>query len=462
MLRLIFVLLLLLAGCGRGREGDAKARQSDQAQAYIAGPEDVARAELGQIITGATLSGELLADETATVRAQLGGQVVEVSASVGDRVGRGQLLARIEAISERESVRSAAAALNTARTEFTLAQRDEERTATLVKAGALAERDLEQAKAEVANAQARVAQAEANLTTARERLSESVVRSPIDGRVSTASINRGDVVAIGAELFSIIDLSTLELQASVPADSLGSLRVGAPVQFTIQGHGDRQFTGRITRISPAADRQTNQIVVYASIPNPSGLLVSGLYAEGRIATGDRSAVIVPTDAVTMQGGESYVMALENGRAVRRPVRLGNEDAQTGTVQIVSGVQAGQLLLAGIARDVAPGARVEVRGGGARENGSGGGQSPTASQPPNAPSNQTGAEDEAGVPGEGRMQQAVPGPGGGGQQAQPAGRSRPPRQSPTGGDRSQQNLNQNTDATKGSPGTRGAAQPGPGR
>lgn len=356
---------VLLAGCG-DRQNKEEQRQRE-AEPYIAGPEDIARASQGQIVTGATISGQLTADESATVRAQIAGQVTEVNGNVGQRVKQGDVVVRISAVSEREAVQSSRAAVETARTELELARRDEERTATLVKAGALAQRDLEQAQAATANARARLAQAQANLTAASEQLGEAVGRAPITGTISSIPVRRGDVVSIGAELFTVIDLSSLELQAAVPSDTLDRIQVGTPVQFQVQGYGDRQFTGRITRISPAVEPGTNQIQVYAMVPNVGGTLVSGLYAEGRIATGSREAVTVPSNAVTMQGREAFVTVVDRGRALRQRVEVGDRDQQTGTVQITSGLQPGETVLVGAARDVREGAPIEIRGEGRAES-----------------------------------------------------------------------------------------------
>ncbi len=344
-----------------GRDASKNKSAQEQPQAWIAGPEDLVRAYTGHLVTGPTISGELAADKGATVRAQLAGQVVEVNGDVGNRVQRGQVLVRVRALAERESVQSAKAAVETARTELAVAERDEQRTDALVEAGALAQRDLEQARAAVANAKARLAQAQAGLATAAEQLGESVARSPIDGAISSIPVSRGDVVSLGSELFTVINTSTMELEASVPSGNLGLVKVGTPVQFRVQGFGERTFTGRVSRISPAVDPNTNQIRVYATVPNASGALVSGFYAEGRIATGERDAVIVPADAVTVQGDASFVMAVQNGKAVRRPVRVGRRDEQTGAVQIESGIEEGALVLVGAAREVREGAAVEVRG-----------------------------------------------------------------------------------------------------
>jgi RND family efflux transporter MFP subunit len=346
-----------LSGCRQTSE----AKQAEaEPQPIILGPEDVAKAATDLVITGPLISGELQAREQAAVRAQLAGSLLEVNARAGEAVKQGHILARIRAVAEREQVGSAQAAVRTAETQLEAASRDAERTETLVKAGALAQRDLEQARSTEAAAAASVAEAKARLAAAREQLREAVVRAPISGTVARAAVQTGDVVALGAELFTILDLSTLELRAFVAADKLGSIRPGTPLLFNVQGYPDRSFNGKIQRVVPAADPETRQVEVYARIPNDAEILVTGLYATGRVATGVQ-AVVVPAEAVQMSGNVSYVLKLAEGTVVRQDVTLGARDERTGKLQIVSGLSAGDAVLTSASGAIRPGVPVEFRG-----------------------------------------------------------------------------------------------------
>jgi RND family efflux transporter MFP subunit len=274
-------------------------------------------------------------------------------------VRQGQVLARIHAPTEQQAVVSAQAGLATARTELNVVERDAERTERLVQAGALAQRDLERARANVEAARARVAQAQATLTAAREQSGNAVVTAPMSGIVSSRAVDSGDVVTNGAELFTIVDPSRLELRAAVPAEDLSRIAPGVPVQFTVQGYPDRTFRGNVQRVNPAAIAETRQVEVFVTIPNPRGELLSGLYAEGRLATGVRQGVVVPEGAVVTQGETPYVIKVSGGKTERQPVRLGARDPRTGVVAVESGVSPGDLLLAGAALRIPPGTPVEL-------------------------------------------------------------------------------------------------------
>jgi RND family efflux transporter MFP subunit len=188
-----------------------------------------------------------------------------------------------------------------------------------------------------------------------------VVRAPLSGIVSKRTANEGDVVVPGAPLVSIIDPASIHLEASVPAEALTALRVGAPVEFRMGGYSDEVFTGRIDRISPAADSVTRQVRIAVAIPNVSGRLVAGLFAEGRVTAVSREGLVVPATAVDMNGSDAWVSRIHDGRVERIPVEVGLRDERKARVEIRQGVSEGDALLAGGAQAIAPGTSVSIEG-----------------------------------------------------------------------------------------------------
>jgi RND family efflux transporter MFP subunit len=177
--------------------------------------------------------------------------------------------------------------------------------------------------------------------------------------VSEKQVSIGDIVQLGGALYTVVDPSSLELAASVPAEALTRLALGMPVQFVVTGYPGRRFTGRITRINPSADPATRQVRVYAELPNSENNLVSGLFAEGRVAAQSRLAVAVPNAAIDRRLGRPAVLKVLNGKVERVEVALGLADEQTDQVEIRSGVAAGDLLLVGAAQQITPGTPVRL-------------------------------------------------------------------------------------------------------
>jgi len=355
--------LVLLAGCQTTQSaGPGAPRQ----EAVIVGKENTAQAAVEEILTGPLISGALQAEKEATVRAEVGGAVLEVNGEEGQSVRKGTLLARIDPGSLNDAVLSAESAVSSAKNALEVAVREEQRTGRLVEAGALAERNLETARNAVTAAQAQLADAQARLMAAREQVGKATIRAPINGVIAQRPANAGDVVTPGTVLFVIMDPSRLELQASVPAQELPFLRIGTTVDFEVRGASREHFLGRIERISPVADPVTRQVSIFVQVPNPGRRLVAGLYAEGRVATQRRRSLVVPVDAVDTTELNPWVLKVQDGKTERVEVRLGVEDRRTERVEVVSGLSEGDLLLVGAAQQLTPGTPVNIEGESGRE------------------------------------------------------------------------------------------------
>jgi RND family efflux transporter MFP subunit len=359
-MRLLSALLVgatwVSAGCAGGDAGAAKA-ETAPAPVQV-GAENVVTVESGSIATGPIISGELRARREATVRAELGGSLLQVNVEEGQAVRRGAIVARIDPATLDDSRRSAESGVRAAEHQLMVARREAERTGQLVSAGALAARDLEVAENNVAAAEAQLADASARLMSAQKLLGDAIVRAPIDGIVADRAVNTGDVVTPGTPLITVIDPSSMRLEASVPSEQLGQLQVGLPVLFTVRGY-EQSFEGRIERISPAADPTTRQVPIFVSVPNTGGRLVAGLYAEGRVMVESATGLVVDADAVNTAAPQPWVLRVRDGRTEHVDVVLGVRDPRTERVQITAGVAAADVLLRGPAQSIAPGTQVIV-------------------------------------------------------------------------------------------------------
>ena len=350
------LLVTLVSACGGDENGEAPTNATPRA--VQVGTENIVSVKRDTVVSGPIISGELRAANEATVRAELGGSVLQVSVEEGQTVRRGTIIARIEATTLDDARRSAETAVKAAQNQLAVARREAERTQQLVKAGALAVRDLDLALSNVAAVEAQVADAGSRLVSAQKQLADTIVRAPINGVVSARTVNTGDIVTPGAALFTIIDPSSMRLEASVPSEELSALRVGADVLFTVRGY-PQPFEGRIERISPAADPVTRQVPIFVSVPNTSGQLVAGLYAEGRVTSASASGFVVDSDAVNETGESAWVLRVRDGRTERVEVAVGLRDTRTERLQLTSGVSEGDVLLRGPAQGIAPGTAVNV-------------------------------------------------------------------------------------------------------
>lgn len=351
----VLVSSVVLSACGGAPESDA----SSTAVTVQLGPEGIAVAQQTMLASGPILSGALVADRTAQIRAEVPGSVLQVLRDPGAVVAAGTSLAKIDdrAISDQFlSARSGVAASEAA---ADLAARELARAEKLGAAGAIAERDLENARRADLVAKTALYDARARLAQAQKQVDATNVLTPYAGIVSERFVNPGDVVAPGAPLFVVIDPATMKLEAAVPAAQLAQVRVGAPVRFAVTGYPGQTFEGRIASINPAADPQTRQVRLTVRIPNSGNRLVAGLFAEGRVASDAREALTVPEAAVDRRGLAPAVVRLRNGVTERVEVVLGARDEAADRVEITQGLAAGDTILVGAALGISAGTPLRV-------------------------------------------------------------------------------------------------------
>lgn len=349
--------LTALNACSKGDK--ASAAETAKTETMVVGPENITVAANGSIMTGPSISGTLEPDREAVLRAQVSGSVLQTYADQGQAVNAGAVLARIDASGIQDAYTSARAGLVSARNAADVAAKDLARNEKLLAAGAIAERDIDQSRRASIAAQAALEDANSRLATAEKAYRSTTVTAPFSGVVSERPVSAGDVVQPGTALFTVVDPSSMRLEASVPAEQLASIRIGVPVNFTVSGYPGRQFVGRITRINPTADPTTRQVRIYVSIPNEGRALVGGLFANGRMSTATKMGLVVPQSAVDVRGSIPSVMRVKQGKAEKVQVQIGLTDKTSETIEVLSGLQPGDTLLLGAALGITPGTLVRI-------------------------------------------------------------------------------------------------------
>ena len=181
---------------------------------------------------------------------------------------------------------------------------------------------------------------------ARNALRDAVATSPLAGQVAKRHVQPGEKVAFDSPLVTIVDLTEMELQAAVPAVDVPELAIGKAVELTIDGFGERRFSGRVERINPSAEPGTRAILVYVGIPNADGALRGGMFATGRIALAASAPVAtLPATAVRTEGGQTFVWTVEGGKLVKRGVVTGRRDDAAGRIEVKTALPPGVPVLA---------------------------------------------------------------------------------------------------------------------
>ena len=351
---IVLGVVVLVARRRQAREESAPAATTMQV-----GPENIAVVLREPLVTGPGLTGTITPLREARLRSELSGTVTRTLVLAGQSVRRGDTMATLDDIAARDQWLSARSGQRVAQQALDDAKRDFDRSTKLQAAGAVADRDLENAKRGLMIAEAEAADATSRLALALQQFDRTRFLAPFSGVVSEMAVKGGDVVTPGSAVATVVDPTSMRLEGSVPAEQVASLRVGAAVQFRVNGYPDRVFIGKVDRINPTADPATRQVRVYVSIPNEGGALVGGLFAQGRVATSSRMSTTAPLSAVDDRGVAPTVMRLAQGRAERVTVKTGLRDPETDRVELLEGVAPGDTLLIGAAQGVTIGTAVRV-------------------------------------------------------------------------------------------------------
>jgi membrane fusion protein, multidrug efflux system len=337
------IALASLTGCGKGA-GNTPAKKEDLTPLLVS-TADLVTLRNNALTSGPSITGSVEPERRADLRAEVSAVVLAVLKENGDPVKRGDLLVRLDQTAIRDSLTAAQSSMSAAAQAFEQAERQFQRMKTLRDTGVVSTQQVEDVEIRRNTAQSEREAARTRMVTARQQLERTEVRAPFDGIVSDRKVSAGDTAQVGKELLKVIDPSSLRFEGLVSADAIGEVEAGQSVWFRIHGFGGREFTGKVTRVNPAANITTRQVEVLVSFddakqqPN-----VAGLYAEGRVESRSMSALALPTATVIREGDNAYAWHVKDGKLHKAAVTLGERDARTGAYAVKAGLNEGDQVL----------------------------------------------------------------------------------------------------------------------
>ena len=275
------------------------------------------------------LPGRIAPLQEANLGAERAGRVVELLADKGQAVAEGQVLLRVDG-------RLWDAARRRAEIEARDAARDLKRWKELEKTGAVSASEYE-------GVVRRQEAADIALEEAETMLAQCEVRAPFAGTIVDRLVDVGDYANEGQAVFRLIRLDRVKVAFDVPEQDVGSVRPGQRKAFVLTGLPGREFAGEVTFVSSQAARESNSFAVELEADNADGALKAGMIAQVALVRQERAgAIAVPLAAIVPRKGEHYVFTAENGRAVRKRVRIA---ALIGSEAVLeSGVAAGERIV----------------------------------------------------------------------------------------------------------------------
>ncbi|PWC80143.1 RND transporter [Azospirillum sp. TSH64] len=307
------------------------------------------------------LSGSVSPMEQSAVKAEVAARLAEVAVREGQAVRRGEMLARFDTVELTARLNEKQANLEGARAQLVLAEKTLTKNRTLNRSNIVSDTSLDQAESSFGFQRAQVDALAAQVELARKALRDAVVLSPIDGIVATRTVNPGENLAVNAAMFTVVDLSRVEVEATVPAEQVARLAVGQTASLRVEGFGEREFAGSVARINPMARAGSRAIPVYVTIDNRDGALRGGMFASGEVLVAQAAgAIAVPPVAIRHDEQGEFVLAIADGRTVRRPVTRVALWARGDLVQ-VDGLAPGERVVTGNLPGLTAGRSVSITG-----------------------------------------------------------------------------------------------------
>ncbi|RTL17915.1 MAG: efflux RND transporter periplasmic adaptor subunit [Burkholderiales bacterium] len=352
-------LALALTACSKGGKPEADKAAAKPAAPLLLAPEDLREVGQSGLIGAPIITGAIQPARRADLRAEVAAVVLQVARDNGERVRAGDLIIRLDPTAIRDSLTSAEEALRAAQQSFEQTERVLARQRTLNQQGMISTQALEDAEVRRNAAQSELAAARARVVTARQQVTRTEIRAPFDGVVSERKISVGDTVQVGRELIKVIDPASMRFEGQISADRLGELKLGQPVAFRINGLGDTEFRGKLARIDASANATTRQVEVTAEFDDRSKApQVAGLYAEGRVESADRRALVLAEDSIQRQGDTAFVWKVDGSQLKKVSVTLGDRDERRGEMVITAGLQQGDRVLRSPTGNLVDGAPVQ--------------------------------------------------------------------------------------------------------
>ena len=322
-------------------------------------PDEYAVLEPLTLVRTVRVTGTLQPARQAQLSSQAGGQVEEVTVEPGDRVRAGDLLVQVDVETltiELDLARSNAAATQA---QLELAEAQLGRAEELRERGVATSSTLDEARSNVQGLRASLRAQQDQVRAAELRLANATLRAPFDGIVSARAVDPGQYVGVGAPLVTIVDLSTVEMEANAPVAAGSVLRPGQPVEVTVDSLEQRDFPGVVTRINPVASEGTRAIPVYIEVENPDGTLLGGMFATGQVVTERvEDALAVPADALREDAEGAFVLRVVDGRLERAAVEIGGEWSGS-LMRITGGLSPGDVVVTAPLTELVSGQAVEL-------------------------------------------------------------------------------------------------------
>ena len=336
-LRVLATLLLVSGSLGACSSPPEVAASPEVAERVV--PVEVVAAVSQEVTERVLVSGSLTPLRHVDLSPQTSGTVQVVKVQLGDRVRKGQLLARLDARLARAQVQQAEANLRSAKARALAAASQAARTERLAEEGASSGSQLDSAIVENESAIAGVESAAAALAIAKSTLTKTRVTAPWAGTLAAVHLEVGGLVSPGQPAFRLVDVDRLRVTAGVSSKVVQQLRVGQTARVYLTDGGVVGEAGAVARIGPEADARARTYPVEIEVPNEGNRLRAGMVARVEIEVGSRPDAVVIPELALVDGAAPHVFVVDETTARRRNVTPGERNGDD--LEIREGLEVGE-------------------------------------------------------------------------------------------------------------------------
>ena len=340
------MLIIISAGCSeKGEETGVSQEAAGTEAQMVRFPVEVTPAVKTDWAMVISSTGSLLPYKEVAISAEISGTISQIFVNVGDRVSKGTLLAKFDDTEIALALKQAEANLSQAEANFRSAQLELQRKEELLKEEAIPQGVYDAFKTRYDLASAGVDAAKAALELARNRLQDTLIKSPIDGLIKLKMTEEGQYVNTmqSGPLFSVIQIHPIKLKFSVPEGYAAELKKGQTVRGRVDAYPGESFPGKVTTIDPHVDLLSRAMGLEAILPNPDHRLKPGFFATVELTLKViAEAIVIPDKSLIKEEDRFYVFVISEQIAHRREVQLGFQQGRT--VQIASGLKEGELVV----------------------------------------------------------------------------------------------------------------------
>ncbi|MDB6124109.1 MAG: family efflux transporter, subunit [Pedosphaera sp.] len=313
----------------------------------------------GKATEGLNLSAEIKPVTEAPIYARASGFIKQWKVDIGAKVEAGQLLADIDAPELDQQLTGAKAELAQTEAALALAKITATRWAELLKTSSVSDQEAAEKKADLALKTANVDAAAANVHRLENLQDFAHVKAPFAGTITARSIDVGDLISSGKELFRLADTHVLRVFVRVPQPATPGIAVGGNAEMTVPEFPTRKFTAKVVRTAGAIDPISRTLLTELEVDNSHNELLAGSYAQ--VSFGDLKqdmALVLPSNTLLFRSEGTQVGVVDtNGRVELRQVVLGRDFGRN--LEVVSGITAKDRVIINPADSLISGTTVRI-------------------------------------------------------------------------------------------------------